>query len=95
MDIKSNEEMGAVARWLRPQMYVDLWLRRRTADAEVPDSSPHHIMEELSRFPFSHCFTPPRCNGYLALGNLSDGTGSSSYTAAVDPVFRAEYSLGS
>ena len=54
------------------------WLERQTADAEVPGSSPHHGMEELSRSSFNHCFTPPRWNGYLALGNLSDGAGSSS-----------------
>ena len=41
-------------------------LERRTADAEVPGSSPNHGMEELSRSSFNHCFTPPRCNGYLA-----------------------------
>ena len=52
---------------------VAKWLERQTADVGVPGSSPHHGMEELSRSSFSHCFTPPRCNGYLALGNLSDG----------------------
>ena len=60
--------LGAVAKWLK----------RRIADAEEPGSSPRHGMEELSRSSFNHCFTPPRCNGYLALGNLSDGASSSS-----------------
>ena len=74
---------------------VAKWLKRQTADAEVPGSSPNHGMEELSRSSFNHCFTPPRCNGYLALDNLSDGAGSSSSTPAINPVFKAEYSLGS
>ena len=60
--------MGAVAKWLK----------RRTADAEIPGSSPNHGMEELSRSSFNHCFTPSRCNGYLALENLSNGAGLSS-----------------
>ena len=60
--------VGAMAKWLKLQ----------TANAEVPGSSPNHGMEELSRSSFNHCFTPPRCNGYFALGNLSDGAGSSS-----------------
>ena len=54
------------------------WLERQTADAEVPGSSPNHGMEELGISSFNHCFTPPRCIGYLALGSISDGAGSSS-----------------
>ena len=77
--------VGAVAKWLE----------RQTADTEVPGSSPNHGMEELSRSSFNHCFTPPRCNGYLTLGNLSDGAGMSSEAPAVNPMFKAEYSLGS
>ena len=57
---------------------VAKWLERWTVDAEVLGSSQHHGMEELSRSSFNHCFTPPRCNGYLALGNLIDGAGLSS-----------------
>ena len=36
--------------------------------AEVPGSSPHHGMAEMSRFSFNHCFTRSRCNGYFVLG---------------------------
>ena len=39
---------------------------------------PSYGMEEMSRSSLIHCFTPPRCNGYLALGNHSDGAGMSS-----------------
>ena len=60
--------MGAVAKWLK----------RQIADAEIPGSSPNHDIEELSRSSFNNCFTPPRCKGNLALGNLSDGAGLSS-----------------
>ena len=63
-----KDSVGAVAKWLK----------RRIADAEAPGSSPNHCMEELSRSSFNHCFTPPRCNGYLALGNRIEGAGSSS-----------------
>ena len=74
--------VGAVAKWLK------CWI----ADTEVQGSSPRHGMEELSRSFFNHCFTPPRCNGYLALGSLSDGAGSSSFALTVNPMFKAEYS---
>ena len=56
--------MGVVAKWFMYQI----------ADAEVLGSGPHHSIEELSRSSFNHSFTPPCCNGYLTLGNLSDGT---------------------
>ena len=74
---------------------VDKWLKCQTADAEAPGSSPNHSMEELSRSSFNHCFTPSRCNGYLALGNLNDGAGLSSYAPAVNTILEAEYILGS
>ena len=80
-----NKENYPVDYWLEQTVYstydvgaMAKWLKRRTADAQVPGLSPNHGMEELSMSSFNHCFTPPRYNGYLALGNLSDGTGSSS-----------------
>ena len=65
--------MGVEAKWLEDQI----------ADVEIPGSSLHHGMEELNRSSFNHCFTPPRCNEYLAFGNISDGAGSSSLAPAV------------
>ena len=68
-----------VHKWQhRPVGAMAKWLKLQTADAEVPSSSSNHGMEELGRSFFNHCFTPPRCNGYLELGNLSDGAGMSS-----------------
>ena len=52
------------------------WFKRLTANAEVLSASPQLGMQELSRSLFNHCFISPRCNGYLALGNVSDGAGS-------------------
>ena len=40
-----------------------------TSSREVEGSFLSHGMEELGRSPVNHCLTPPRCNGYLAIGD--------------------------
>ena len=76
------------------KLLVSTVVKALDVDTEVQCSSPHQSTEEFSRSPFNHCFTLPRCNGYLAFGDLSDDVGLSSSGPVVNPIFKAEYSLG-
>ena len=65
-------------------------LQTQKYQVQIPTSE----RKSWADLPFNHFLTPPRCSGYLALGNLSDGAGMSSKAPAVNPCSRQNTPLG-